>query len=157
MGHLPSLFWRADLLVREPGFIFGDQGSLVSATAFGRVDKQLCMTYEASECDAAGDEDKLQWVAGLTCFVEREEPECGGINCFPNLQTSARYNRCQVRAYRDETVVLQNSRFPIAQTLSDFLPFLTIQNHAPKIRIYSMAFVESQAVLCHHIKLPAKG
>jgi hypothetical protein len=116
--HLPSLFWRADLLIREPSFIFGDEGPLVSATTFGSVDKQLCMTYEASECDAAGDEDKTYGVTERTCFVEREEPECGGINCFPNLHTSARYSRCQVchsvRAYRNETVVLQDSRFPIA-------------------------------------------
>ena len=27
----------------------------MSATVFGSVDEQLCMTYEASECDAAGD------------------------------------------------------------------------------------------------------
>lgn len=116
--HLPSLFWRADLLVREPGFIFGDQGPLVSTTALSSVNKQLCMTYEALECDAAGNRDKTWLVTGRTCFVEREEPECGCINCFPNLHTSARYSRCQVchsvRAYRDETVVLQNSRFPIA-------------------------------------------
>lgn len=41
---LPSLFWRAYLLMREPGFIFGYQGPLVAATACGGVDKQLRMT-----------------------------------------------------------------------------------------------------------------
>ena len=53
-GHVPSFFWGADLLVREPGFIFGDQSLLVSTAALGSVDEQLRMAYEASECDAAG-------------------------------------------------------------------------------------------------------
>ena len=96
-GHVPSFFWGADLLVREPGFVFGDQGPLVSATVFGSVDEQLCMTYEASECDAAGDEDKTYGVTERTCFVEREEPECCSINCFTDLHELARYEGCEVQ------------------------------------------------------------
>ena len=61
-----------------------------------------------------------------------------------------------VSAYRDEAVILQNGRFPIAQTFSNFPAFLAVQDHASKVWIHSMALVESQAILSHHIELPAK-
>lgn len=61
-----------------------------------------------------------------------------------------------VRAYRDEAVVLQDSSFPIAETLGDFSSFFTIQDHASEVGVNSVTFVESQAILSHHIELPAK-
>lgn len=53
-------------------------------------------------------------------------------------------------------MILQNSRFPVAQTFSNLPPFLTVQDHASEVRVYSVALVESQAILRHHIELSAK-
>ena len=53
-------------------------------------------------------------------------------------------------------MVLQDGRLAIAQALCDFLPFFAIQHHAAEVRIYRVAFVESQAVLSHHIELAAE-
>lgn len=61
-----------------------------------------------------------------------------------------------VSNYRDETVVLQDSRFAVTQALGDLPPFLAVQHHASEVGIYSMALVESQAILSHHVELPAK-
>ena len=58
--------------------------------------------------------------------------------------------------YCNETMVLQDGRLAIAQALCDFLPFFAIQHHAAEVRIYRVAFVESQAVLSHHIELAAE-
>ena len=60
---------------------------------------------------------------------------------------------CNVVTYRDETVILQNCSFAIAQALRYLPPFFAIQHHTAEVRIYSMTFVESQAVLSYHIEL----
>ena len=53
-------------------------------------------------------------------------------------------------------MVLQDSSLPVTETLSDLPPLFAVQDHASKVGIYSMTFVESQAVLGHHVELPAK-
>jgi hypothetical protein len=54
----PALLVGADLRVRELGLLIGDELDLVAAAGAGRVSQQLCVAR----------------------LVERDEPECGGID-----------------------------------------------------------------------------
>jgi hypothetical protein len=54
-------------------------------------------------------------------------------------------------------MVLQNNRLAVSQVLCDPSPFLSIEHNAAKLRIHSVALIESQRVLGHHIQFPAEG
>jgi hypothetical protein len=58
--------------------------------------------------------------------------------------------------YCDQAMILQNRSFTIAQTLSDLPAFFAIQHDSAEVRVDRMAFVEAQAVLCHHVELAAE-
>lgn len=53
-------------------------------------------------------------------------------------------------------MILQNDSLAIPKTLSDLLPLFTIQDNAAEVRVYSVALVETQAVLSDHVELAAK-
>jgi hypothetical protein len=95
-----------------------------------------------------------------TSFIERQEPEGGGIDGLADLFYFALARQMSATStggtYCDETVILQDDSLAISQTLRDLPALLAVQHHSTEVLVHGVVFVEAQAVLGDHVEFAAE-
>ena len=108
----PTFLRLANLFIAKFGLVFGDEGLLMPTAIRGRIDEQLSMACGRKERDRqlllAGVSEMMRAVArdvgAHTSFVERQEPEGGGVDGFADLgcrRMSAQFERNERAAQQE--------------------------------------------------------
>jgi hypothetical protein len=144
-----------------------------------RVLKSACAHYRSLRRRRAIGRGLVE-LSGLACAIEEDFGREGDNGTYMSCQergTRKRRHRSSRRpicvsascttqkdinvsggctTYCNQAMILQNRSLAIAQTLSDLPALLAIQHDSAKVRVHRMAFIEAQAILCHHVELAAE-